>query len=152
MCAGIAEDGGARGCVVGEKFGVGVIEVREKRAILEDDGYFQDVVERCSRVFEYARDIGEYAPGLRFDIVSDNFIGFRINRGLSRDEDEVAVDYGLGVGKFGDVAAFAGEGLFFHCGLLLGMNGERLNIILYEKNKRFRCGMIGGNVLAYWVV
>ena len=119
MCAGIAEDGCACGCVVGEKFGVGVIEVREKRAVLEDDGYFQDVVERCSRVFEYARDIGENAPGLRFDIVSDNFIGFRIDRGLGRDEDEVAVDYGLGVRKFGDVAAFAGEGLFFHCGLLV---------------------------------
>ncbi len=119
MCAGIAEDGGARGRVFGEKFGVGVVEVRKKRAVLEDDGYFQDVVERCSRVFENARDIGEYAPGLRFDIVSDNFIGFRIDRGLGRDEDEVAVDYGLRVGEFGDVAAFAGEGLFFHCGLLV---------------------------------
>ncbi len=95
MCAGIAEDGGACGGIIGEKLGVGVVEVREKRAILEDDGYFQDVVERCSRVFEYARDIGEYAPGLRFDIVSDNFIGFRIDRGLSRDEDEVAVEYSL---------------------------------------------------------
>ena len=119
MCAGIAEDGGARGCVVGEKFGVGVVEVREKRAVLEDGGYFQDVVERCSRVFEYARYVGENASGLRFDIVSDNFIGFRIDRGLGRDEDEVAVDYGLRVGEFGDVAAFAGEGLFFHSGLLV---------------------------------
>ena len=95
MCAGIAEDGRARGCILWEEFGVGVVEVREKRAVLEDDGYFQDVVERCSRVFKYARDIGEYASGLRFDIVSDNFIGFRIDRGLGRDEDEVAVDYGL---------------------------------------------------------
>ena len=119
MCAGIAEDGCACGRVFGKKFGVGVVEVRKKRAILEDDSYFQNVVERCSRVFEDARYIGEYAPGLRFDIVSDNFIGFRVNRGLCRDEDEVAVDYGLGVGEFGDVAAFAGEGLFFHCGLLL---------------------------------
>ena len=119
MCAGISEDGGARGRVFWEKFCVGVVEVREKRAVLEDDGYFQDVVERCSRVFEYARYVGENAPGLRFDIVSDNFIGFRIDGGLSRDEDEVAVDYGLGVGEFGYVAAFAGEGLFFHCGLLV---------------------------------
>ena len=87
MCAGIAEDGGARGGVSGKKFGVGVVEVREKRAVLEDDGYFQDVVEGCSRVFEYARYVGENAPGLRFDIVSDNFIGFRIDRGLSRDEE-----------------------------------------------------------------
>ena len=138
MCASIAKDGCACGCVFWKKFGVGVVEVREKRAILEDDCYFQNVVERCSRVFEDARDIGENAPGLRFDIVSDNFIGFRVNRGLGRDEDEVAVDYGLGVGEFGDVAAFAGEGLFFHCGLLLGMNGERLNIILYKKIKRVR--------------
>lgn len=119
MCAGIAKDGGARGGVFWEKFGVGVVEVREKRAIFEDDCYFQNVVERCSRVFEDARYIGEYAPGLCFDIISDNFIGFRIDWGLSRDEDEVAVDYGLGVGEFGDVAAFAGEGLFFHCGLLV---------------------------------
>lgn len=124
MCAGIAEDGGARRSVFWEEFGVGVVEVREKRAVLEDDGYFQNVVERCSRVFEYARDIGEYASGLRFDIVSDNFIGFRIDRGLGRDEDKVAVDYGLRVGEFGDVAAVAGEGLFFHWVLLLGMNGE----------------------------
>ena len=129
MCAGIAEDGGARGCVFGKKFGVGVVEVRKKRAIFEDGCYFQNVVERCSRVFENARDIGENAPGLRFDIVSDNFIGFRINRGLSRDEDEVAVDYGLRVGKFGDVAAIAGEGLFFHWCLLLRMDCEHLNII-----------------------
>ena len=124
MCAGIAKDGRARGCVLREKFGVGVVEVREKRAILEDDGYFQDIVERCARVFEYARYVGENAPGLRFDIVSDNFIGFRIDRGLSRDEDEVAVDDGLRVGEFGDVPAFAGEGLFFHFGLLLKMNIE----------------------------
>ena len=40
MCAGIAEDGRARGCVFWEKFGVGVVEVREKSAVLEDDGYF----------------------------------------------------------------------------------------------------------------
>ena len=126
MCAGIAEDGSACGCVVGEKLGVGVVEVRKESAVFEDDGYFQDVVERCSRVFEDARDIGENAPGLRFDIVSDNFIGFRIDRGLSRDEDEVAVDYGLGVGEFGDVAAFAGEGLFFHCDLLVRMNIENV--------------------------
>ena len=119
MCAGIAEDGRACGGVFGKKFGVGVVEVREKSAVLEDDGYFQNVVERCSRVFEYARDVGEYAPGLCFDIVSDNFIGFRIDRGLGRDEDEVAVDYGLRVGEFRDVAAFAGEGLFFHRGLLV---------------------------------
>ncbi len=119
MCAGIAKDGCACGCVFREKFGVGVVEVREKRAILEDNCYFQNVVERCSRVFEDARDVGENAPGLRFDIVSDNFIGFRIDRGLSRDEDEVAVDYGLRVGEFGDVAAVAGEGLFFHCCLLV---------------------------------
>ena len=112
MCAGIAEDGGACGCVVGEKLGVGVVEVRKERAVFEDDGYFQDVVERCSRVFEYARDIGENAPGLRFDIVSDNFIGFRIDRGLSRDEDEVAVDYGLGVGEFGDVPVCWGRVVF----------------------------------------
>lgn len=95
MCAGIAEDGCACGGILREKFGVGVVEVREKRAVFEDGGYFQNIVERCSRVFEYARDIGENASGLRFDIVSDNFIGFRIDRGLSRDEDEVAVDYGL---------------------------------------------------------
>ena len=119
MCAGIAKYGCACGCVVGEKFGVGVVEVRKKRAIFEDGGYFQDVVERCSRVFEYARYVGENASGLRFDIVSDSFIGFWIDRGLGRDEDEVAVDYGLRVGEFGDVAAFAGEGLFFHCGLLV---------------------------------
>ena len=133
MCAGIAEDGRACRGVFGKKFGVGVVEVREKRAVLEDDGYFQNVVERCSRVFEYARDVGEYAPGLRFDIISDNFIGFRIDRGLCRDEDEVAVDYGLRVGEFGDVAAFAGEGLFFHCGLLLRVNCECVNIILFDK-------------------
>ena len=126
MCAGIAEDGRACGCVFGKKFGVGVVEVRKERAVFEDGGYFQNVVERCSRVFEYARDIDENAPGLRFDIVSDNFIGFRIDRGLSRNEDEVAVDYGLRVGEFGDVAAFAGEGLFFHCGLLLRMNIENV--------------------------
>ena len=133
VCASIAKDGGACGCVFRKEFGVGVVEIRKERAIFEDGCYFQNVVERCSRVFENARDVGENAPGLRFDIVSDNFIGFRINRGLSRDEDEVAIDYGLRVGEFGDVAAFAGEGLFFHCCLLLRMNCERFNIILNTK-------------------
>ena len=114
VVACICKNGGTRGGILREKLGISRIKIGKKGSIFENGCDFNDIVKRRPGIFKNAGNIGENAPRLAFDVIAFNFVGFGVDGWLGGNKNEIAIDDGLGVWKFGNIAFFAGKGLLFH--------------------------------------
>ena len=82
-------DCAARRFVVAEVFGVDAVQDFKVRELLQKYGRFHYVGKRSACSFEHTAEILEDAAGVHGEITFDQFSALRVERDLSRGEDEL---------------------------------------------------------------
>lgn len=83
-------DGGTRGKIASEIFGVDFVHAGEVREVGEENGALHHVAERELLIFENRFDVFQNSFGLRLDIAVDEIASGRVERDLSGAEQHVA--------------------------------------------------------------
>src|SRR5207302_8175806 len=82
-------NGGSRGKIRGEVFGVHLVHAREIRQIGQEDSAFDHIGEGKLLIVENGFDVFEHSLGLGFDVAADQVPRGRVERNLARAEEQI---------------------------------------------------------------